>query len=60
MFFCFKYVPSNFEKKIEFSYHLINGQRLLSVVVEVIIFSAGKSLDLHDITFSVLHNLFNV
>ena len=48
------------KKKTEFSYHLINRQRLLSVVVEVIIILAGKSLDLHDITFSVLHNLFKL
>ena len=40
--------------------HLTFGERLLSVVVEVVRFSVDKPLDFHDIIFSVSPSLFKV
>ena len=37
--------------KFEFSYHLIDGKRLLSVLVGVLHFLVNKPLDFHDGTF---------
>ena len=44
--------------KQKFPYHLIDGERLLSVVVGLGSFSADKPLDFHDKIFSVLPSLF--
>ena len=41
-FFCFKELPLNIKQKFEFSYHLIDGERLLSSVQGVVCFSAEK------------------
>ena len=57
-FFCFKQLPLNIKQKFEFLYHLIDGEKLLSVVVGVVRFSADKTLDFHDTTFSVIPDLF--
>ena len=52
--FYFKQLPLNTKKKKkQFSYHLIDGERPLLVVVEVMNFSFGKPSDFHDTTFSV-------
>ena len=59
-FFCFKQLPLNIEQKFEFLYHLIYGERLLSVVVGVVDFSADQPLDFHDTTFSVSPSLFKI
>ena len=56
-FFCFKQLPLNIKQKSEFSYCLIDGERLLSVVVKEN-FSVNKILDFHDTAFSVTHSLF--
>ena len=51
--FYFKQLPLNTKKKKkQFSYHLIDGERPLLVVVEVMNFSFGKPSDFHDTTFS--------
>ena len=47
-------------KKIEFPYHLIDGQRLLPAAVGVISFSVDKPLDFHDTIFSGSPSLFKV
>ena len=44
----------------ESPYQLIDGERLLVVVVAVARFLANKRLDLHDTTFSVSPSLFKV
>ena len=44
-FFCFKQLPLNFKQKFEFPYDLIDGERLLSVVVGVVSFSVDKPLE---------------
>ena len=54
----FKELPLNIKQKFEFSCHLIDGKRLLSVVVGAVRFSADKPLDFHDTTFSVSFSLF--
>ena len=59
-FFYFKKLPLNIKQKFEFSYHLIGGEGLLSIVVGVVRFSAEKYLDFHDTTFSVSLSLFKV
>ena len=41
-------------------YHLIDAERLLSVVVGVASVSADKYLDFHDIIFPVSASLFKV
>ena len=51
VYFCFNQLPLNTKQKFEFLYHLIDGERLLLAVVEVIRFSANKSLDFHDTFF---------
>ena len=51
MFFYFKQPSLNIKKKIEFLHHLINGERLFSVVVGVVSFSFDKPLDFHDTIF---------
>ena len=38
---------------IEFLYHLIDGEKLLSLVVGVVSFSVDKPLNFHNPTFSV-------
>ena len=59
-FLCFKQFPLNIEQKFEFPYHLIYGERLLSVVVGVVNFSTDKPLDFHDTTISVSPSLFKI
>ena len=51
MLFCFKQLPLNTKQKFEFPYHLIDGERLLSVVVGVVSSLADKTLDYHDTIF---------
>ena len=58
MCFCFKQLPLDTKQKFEFLYHLIDGERLLSVVVGLVIFSADKPLDFNNTIFSVLLSLF--
>ena len=48
------------KQNFEFLYHLIDGERLLSVLVGTLRFSAEKPLDFHDTTFSVLPSLFKM
>ena len=35
-FFCFKQLPLNIKQNFEFSYHLIDGERLSSVVLGLV------------------------
>ena len=56
----FKQLPLNIKQKFEFLFDLIDGERLLSVVVGVVSFLADKPLDFYDTTFSVLPSLFKV
>ena len=51
MRFLFMQLHLNTKQKFEFPYHLIDGERLLSVVVGVVIFSADKPSDSHGATF---------
>ena len=60
LFFCFKTLPLNIKQKFEFLYHLVDGERRLSVVVGEASFLVDKSLDVHGTTFSLLPNLFKV
>ena len=50
---CFKQFPLNIKQKFESPYHLIYGERLLSVVVGVVSFLVEKPLDFHDTAFTV-------
>ena len=59
VFFYFKKLSLNTEQKFKFLYHLIGGERLLSVVVGVRLL-VEKPLDFHDTTFSVSYILFKV
>ena len=43
-------LPLNIKQNFESGYHLIDGEKLLSVVVGVASFSIGKALDLLDVT----------
>ena len=54
MHFYFKQLPFNTKQKLEFPYYLIDGERLLSVVVGVASFSGDRPLDFYDTIFSVL------
>ena len=49
--FCFKHLPLDIKQKFEFSYHLIDGERLLSVLVRIVSFPVNKTLHFHDTTF---------
>lgn len=60
MLFCLRQLPLNINQKVEFSYHLSDGERLLSAVAGVESFLVVKPLDLHYTTFSVLPGLFKV
>ena len=60
MIFSFKQLPLNTKQKIEFLYHLIDGKRLLLLVVGAVRFSADKPLDLHDTIFPLSPCLFKV
>ena len=60
MLFCFKKLPLSTKQKFESPYHLIDAERLLSVAVRVISFSADKPFDFHDAIFSVSLSLFKV
>ena len=59
-FFFFKQLPLNTEQKFEFACQLIDGERLLSVVVGVVGSSADNPLDFHGTIVSVLRSLFKV
>ena len=59
-FFLIKQLTLNMKQNFEFLYHLIDGERLLSVLVGTLRFSADKPLDFHDTTFSVLPSLFKM
>ena len=56
----FKKLPLNTKQKFESLYHLIDGERLLSLVVEVVSFSPDKPFDFDGTTFSVLPSLSEV
>ena len=57
--FClFKQLLLKIKQKFEFLYHLIDAERLLSVVGRAVSFSADKSLDFHNKIFSVSPSLF--
>ena len=60
MFFCFKQLPLNIKQNFEFPYQLIDGERLLSVVVGVVNFSFDKPSSFHGTLFSVSPSLFKV
>ena len=60
MFFCFKQLLFNIRQKFESQYHLIDGERLLSLVVGEISFLVDIPLDLHDTTFLVFLGLFKL
>ena len=60
VFFCLKQIPLKIIEKFKFSYHLIDGEGLLLVVVGVAIFSVDKPLDFHDTTFSVSASLLKL
>ena len=47
-----KQLPLNTKQKFEFLYYLTDGEKILSVVVGVVSFSAAKSLDIHDAILS--------
>ena len=51
------HLPLNTKQQFDFPYHSIDGERLLSVVVEVVSFWADKSFNFHD---TVLPNLFKI
>ena len=55
---CFKQLLLDMKQKFGFSYHLIDGEKLLSVVIGVPTFLTDKPLDFHNKTFSVSPNLF--
>ena len=59
-FICFRQLPINTKQTFKFMCHLIDGERLWAVVVEIVTFSADKTLDLHVTTFSVSLSLFKV
>ena len=59
-FVCFKQLPLNTKQKFEFPYSLIDGERLLSLVVGVVSFLVDKALDFHNTNFSVSPSLFKV
>ena len=46
-----------FLQKFDFSFYLIDGERLFSVVVGLVRFLVNKPLDFHDATFSVSPSL---
>ena len=50
-FFCFKQLSVDMKQKL--LYQLIDGKRLLSIVVVELSFSVDKLLDFHDTIFSV-------
>ena len=60
MFLFFKQLPLNTQQKFEFLYHLIDGERAVSLAVGVVSFSVGKPLDFHDKNFSVSPGLLKV
>ena len=51
--FCLKQFSLIIKQILEFSYHLIDWERLLSVVVGGVGFLLGKPLDFHETPFSV-------
>ena len=55
-----KQLLSDIEQKSELSYHLIFGERILSVMAGVVSSSVEKLLDFHDTTFSVSPSPFKV
>ena len=57
---CFKQLLLDMKQKFGFSSHLIDGEKLLSVVIGVPTFLTDKPLDFHNTTFSVSPNLFKV
>ena len=42
-FFRFKQLPVNVKQRFEFSYHLIDGEGIISVLVRVVRFLADKT-----------------
>ena len=54
VFLYFKQLLLNTKEKFESLCNLIDGERLLSVAVGVVIFSVDKPLDFHGTTFSVV------
>ena len=60
VFLSFKQLPLNIKQKCESLPLLIDGERLLSVFVGVVIISVNKPLDFHDTTLSVSPSYFKV
>ena len=60
MFFGFKHLTLNIKQKNEFWHYLIDGERLLSVVVGAVSFSVDKPLHFHGTTFSESPSLLRV
>ena len=51
-------LPLNDKQKLKSSYHLADGERLLSVLAVVVVsFTIDKALDFHDATFSLSPSL---
>ena len=59
-FICFKQLPLNIKQKLEFWYHLIDGERLLSAEVEAVSFSVNKPSHFNDTTFLESPSLLKV
>ena len=59
-FSVFKQLPLNTKQKFEFPYHLIDGEKLLSIVIGAVRFSTEKSLDFHDTIILVSPSLSKV
>ena len=59
-FFRFKQLPLNVKQRFEFSYHLIDGEGMVSVLVRIVRFLADKPLDFHNAIFSVSPIYFKV
>ena len=56
----FKQLPLNVKQRFEFSYHLIDGEGMVSVLVRIVRFLADKPLDFHNAIFSVSPIYFKV
>ena len=49
--FSFKQLPLNIKQNFGFLYQIIDGERLISGGIGVLVFSSEKCLDFHDPTF---------
>ena len=60
VFFCFKQFFLNIKQRLESPFHLVDGERLLSVVGRTASFPVHKPLDFYDATILVLSSIFKV